>query len=100
MPSPLRPHTQYPHLDREFLQLMEEMMAYGALKHGHQAYDQVPERHERIETESIKLHAGTHFREYISGVPHDHFCTLAHQLAAAAVNPMMEFVLARREGKV
>jgi len=45
----------------------------------------------------IANHSWNHFAEYLAGLPHDHFHTRKHQLAAVAFNAMMEFYFAGLE---
>jgi hypothetical protein len=51
----------------------------------------------RTTTKAIAAHAREHFAQYQSHIPHDHFGTDKHQLAAVAFNAMMEFYFAGLE---
>lgn len=54
---------------------------------------------ERTRPEAIRDHAAAHFQMHVDGIPHDHFNTRRHQLAAVAFNAMMEFYFAGLESE-
>lgn len=82
----------------EFLSAMNDIGRYG-----HQKYGEASFQHRRVagdksrggmrrtQPQSIADHAREHFSMYLNHVPHDHFGTDKHQLAAVAFNAMMEF---------
>jgi hypothetical protein len=83
-----------------FLQAMNEIGAYGF-----DIYGELPQRRyhhrnpERVTSAVIAEHAKQHFSDYLADVPHDHFQTRKHQLAAVAFNAMMEFYFAGLENE-
>ena len=95
----------YTRLSRRFLELMQEIGEYGFQKYGDQAVmerihaGKPTVRSKRTDSYEIVQHARRHGFEYLSGIRHDHFGTLEHQLAASAYNAMMEFAIAEQEGK-
>ena len=91
----------YPHLIHEFLQAMDDIGAYGEEKYKFQSFQQRRLRGDksrgtanRCSTSEIGEHVREHYRQYMARVPHDHFKTRKHQLAAAAFNCLMEFYFA------
>lgn len=79
-------------LDPKFIEAMNELGEYGHVKHGEDGLLNSRERtRERHSPEVIARHALEHFLAYLNGIPHDHFKTRRHQLAAVAFNAMMEF---------
>lgn len=92
----------YEFLNEEFLQAVEDIG-----RHGHEKYTAVcfhctdqTRNCERKMDATIAGHAEEHFYQYLRGIPHDHFGTRKHQLAAVAFNAMMEFILADAEGSL
>lgn len=91
-------HPELPFLSAKFLEAMNDLMRYGYEKYG-----PFPEKREdhvnpaRVKNSELAHHAQEHFAEYLFGIPHDHFDTRRHQLAAVAINAMMEFQLAGLE---
>lgn len=78
---------RYDILDSDFLHCMAQIGAYGAEKYGDYAYQK-----SRLSGEKGPLnHIYMHLHQYKLGIPHDHFKTRKHQLAAVAFNAMMEF---------
>lgn len=89
-----------------FLQAMNDIGAYGHAKYGEQSF-----QHRRLQgdtsrgdmarthPEMIANHAHEHFLMHLAEIPHDHFKTRRHQLAAAAFNCMMEFYFAGLESE-
>jgi hypothetical protein len=85
-------------LSAGFLKAMNELGEYAHNKHGQDDLLQSRERtRDRHEGHVIAYHADSHFRQYLLGIPHDHFRTRRHQLAAAAFNCMMEYHFAGLE---
>ncbi len=80
-----------------FLEAMNDIGKYGYEKYKEQSF-----QHRRLEGDTsrgdmkrtqsqvIADHAKEHFSMYLSYIPHDHFKTDIHQLAAVAFNAMME----------
>lgn len=74
-------------------------------KHGYELYGDLPRKREdhrkpsRAVPSSIAGHAAIHFGEYLCNIPHDHFKTRKHQLAAVAFNAMMEYYFAGLENE-
>lgn len=87
----------YPHLAEDFLHAMNEIGKLGADKHGEDSFQARRSRgagragYARIGREQIVAHAIRHLVDYQTGVKHDYFDDLHHQLAACAFNAMMEF---------
>jgi hypothetical protein len=85
-------------LSPKFIEVMNELGEYAHEKHGQ---DDILQEHERRRMrhtpEELADHAKAHFEEYLFGIPHDHFKTRRHQLAAVAFNAMMEFHFAGLE---
>jgi hypothetical protein len=77
--------AQYEFLNAKFLEAMNKI---GDRSRGSLA---------RTDSEVIANHSWNHFAEYLAGLPHDHFHTRKHQLAAVAFNAMMEFYFAGLE---
>lgn len=85
-------------LSLEFLEAMNDIGRYGFEKYGAESF-----QHRRLQGDRsrgslvrttpavIASHAASHFELHRLGIPHDHFGTRRHQLAAAAFNAMMEF---------
>lgn len=83
---------------------MNDIGRYGNEKYGKDSFHQRAQSGdrsrgglERTDPKVIINHAGNHGAEYLAGVPHDHFHTRKHQLAAVAFNAMMEFYFAGLE---
>ena len=75
-----------------FLEAMNDLMRYGQEKYGD--LPATREKHAcpaRVYSGAMEMHAADHFQMYLMDIPHDHFGTQKHQLAAVAVNAMMEF---------
>jgi hypothetical protein len=96
--------TQYEFLNAKFLEAMNEIGSYGNDKYGKDSFHQRAKAGDRsrgslarTDPEVIINHAQNHGSEYLAGVPHDHFHTRKHQLAAVAFNAMMEFYFAGLE---
>jgi hypothetical protein len=88
----------YEHLIAEFLEAMDDVGRYGSEKYGSESFQQMAKRGERLRIprthpQANMTHAHDHFSNAIMGIPHDHFGTRKHQLAAVAFNAMMEFYL-------
>ena len=88
----------------EFLDCMNEIGEYGHAKYGEKSFqfrrsmgDTSRGKMERNEKLSIGSHIRSHLAAYVHGVPHDHFKTRKHQLAAIAYNAMMEFYFAQND---
>lgn len=87
--------SQYEFINEDFLVCMEDILRYGQHVHASNAIN--PKRpHERLSgrrwaKEELIRHSRQHASAYKNGEVHDHFETLEHQLAAAAVNLMLEF---------
>jgi hypothetical protein len=88
-------------LEPEFLQAVADIGWYGHQKYGKDSFqhrrklgDRSRGGLERTGTGQILRHATEHMEAYAAGEKHDHFGTMAHQLAAAAFNLMMEFYFA------
>jgi hypothetical protein len=93
---------EYEHLDAKFLEAMNDISRYGHDKWGDDSFQERAKRGvdprgdiERTKPEVIAEHAAAHFQAYLDGIPHDHFNTRRHQLAASAYNAMMEYIMAR-----
>jgi len=86
----------YAHLNPKFLELMDELMHYGATKHKENSFQAQVARGSferpgpRWTSNTILSHIHKHALDYEQEVLHDHFSDLEHQLAAIAVNAMME----------
>lgn len=85
----------------EFLEAMNDIGRYGHQKYGESSFhyratigDSSRGTIERTKSEAIRDHASAHFQMHVDGIPHDHFGTMRHQLAAVAFNAMMEFYFA------
>jgi hypothetical protein len=98
------PATQYQFLNAQFLEAMNDIGRYGDEKYGEDSFHQRAQAGDRSRgslkrttAQAIADHARGHFDEYLSHVPHDHFGTDKHQLAAVAFNAMMEFYFAGLE---
>lgn len=94
------------HLVPEFLKAMDDIGRYGAEKYGVESFQHrrsIGDRSRgslaRTEPEAIAEHAAAHFRMHLQALPHDHFHTRRHQLAASAFNAMMEFYFAGLDGE-
>jgi hypothetical protein len=89
--------VSYEFLSPAFLEAMNDIGRYGYEKYGEQSFqhrrlqgDTSRGDMERTTPEAIAEHARNHFQMHLDGVPHDHFKTRRHQLAASAFNAMME----------
>jgi hypothetical protein len=86
----------YSFLNKKFLEAMNDISRHGFEKHGENSFEAKRRRGDltrsdkRHETEEIQFHAREHFSDYAHGIQHDHFHTLVHQLAASAINCMIE----------
>jgi hypothetical protein len=96
--------AQYEFLNAKFLEAMNQIGRYGNDKYGKDSFHQrakIGDRSRgslaRTDSEVIANHSWNHFAEYLAGLPHDHFHTRKHQLAAVAFNAMMEFYFAGLE---
>jgi hypothetical protein len=85
-------------VDPKFIEAMNDIGRYGYAKYGDIA-TKIGNRGERHRAYQLSEHAEEHFFQYLRGVPHDHFNTRRHQLAAVAYNAMMEFILAGLESE-
>jgi dCMP deaminase len=87
----------------EFLDAMNDIGRYGEEKYGVESFHaravsgDRSRSMKRTEKEEIVRHICAHASAYESGVKHDHFGTLKHQLAAASFNAMMEFYFSQHE---
>ena len=88
-------------LSPQFLEAMNDIGRYGFEKYGEQSFqerrlngDRSRGSLNRCSTSKIGEHIREHYRLYMAQVPHDHFGTRRHQLAAVAFNAMMEFYFA------
>lgn len=93
--------TDFPYLIESFLAAMNAIGRYGHEKYGVHSFQHRRESGdygrgplERTQTPAILTHATAHLIAYGAGVPHDHFGTHGHQLAASAFNAMMEWYFA------
>jgi hypothetical protein len=91
-------------LDTEFLEAMNDIWKYGLEKYEESSFQGRALKGntsrppiDRCKPEEIARHAKEHFDMYLQKIPHDHFNTLSHQLAAVAFNAMMEFILSKNE---
>ena len=88
-----------------FLDAMNDICQYGYEKYKEKSFQhqQLLGSHERtserVEAVELANHSATHFEMYLDGVKHDHFHTKKHQLAAVAVNAMMEYFFADLENE-
>jgi hypothetical protein len=94
----------YEFLSPQFLEAMNDIGRYGFEKYGVDSFqarravgDNSRGEMARATTMAIAAHAREHFAQYQSHIPHDHFGTDKHQLAAVAFNAMMEFYFAGLE---
>lgn len=95
------------HLIPEFLQAMDDIGRYGSEKYGVDSFqyrrlagDRSRGSLARTKPQAIADHATIHFDMHLEGIPHDHFHTRRHQLAAVAFNAMMEFYFAGLDEEV
>ena len=89
---------QYEFLNEDFLTLMNDIGCLGHEKFGDDiATFTARKLGARWESEAVYDHARDHFEAYMSHIPHDHFGTAKHQLAAAAFNCMLEFIFSQGE---
>ena len=88
-------------LNEEFLSLVDEIMRRGQVQHGAKAvnpkYPCARPKGVRWKKSGLMAHSRRHATDYENGVPHDHFGTLEHQLAAIAANALLEFSMLRHE---
>ena len=83
-----------------FLRAMNDIGHYGFAKYGENSFQarrmsgKPLVRDPRTKSVVIADHAREHFSQYLSFIPHDHFGTNIHQVAASAFNCMMESVFA------
>lgn len=90
----------YEFLSTKFIEAMNDIGCYGHEKYGElprlrAAHSSPP----RVTPGALADHAADHFQMHLIGLPHDHFHTRRHQLAAVAFNAMMEFHFAGLEGE-
>lgn len=92
----------YPFLDPDFLELMNDIGAYGHVKYEENSFharalrgDRTRPPLDRHSSEAIIAHSQEHGNMYLRGELHDKFGTLEHQLAASSFNSMMEFFFMR-----
>ena len=90
----------------KFLEAMNDIGRYGHEKYGEFSFhhratlgDTSRGDHPRTTPEAIARHARQHFEMHLARIPHDHFQTRRHQLAAVAFNAMMEFYFAGLEAE-
>lgn len=99
------PQRRHEMLVLSFLDAMGDICQYGYEKHKEKSFQhqRLLGSHERtgprVWAESLAEHAYDHFRMYLDGQLHDHFHTRKHQLAAVAVNAMMEYFFADLENE-
>jgi hypothetical protein len=87
-------------LNAKFVEAMNDIGRHGYSKYGPLPYLRSDHSNpQRVSSEAVADHALTHFLDYLQGVPHDHFKTRGHQLAAVAFNAMMEFQFAGLDGE-
>lgn len=90
----------YEFLSPAFLEAMNDIGRYGSEKYGTDSFQarrlkgDTSRSLRRCEPQAIADHAREHFSMYLNHLPHDHFGTDKHQLAAVAFNAMMEFYFA------
>lgn len=76
---------------------MDEIGAHGEEKHKTNSFQAARKRGSRersigrVSSTELYYHAIIHGAQHRMGIPHDHFHTLKHQLAAASFNFMMEY---------
>jgi len=94
----------YEFLSPAFLEAMNDIGRYGHEKYGAQSFqhrrlqgDTSRGDMERTLPEVIGEHVRNHYQMHLDGVPHDHFKTRIHQIAAASFNCMMEAYFAGLE---
>lgn len=98
--APYQRKAKYEQLNAKFLEAMNEIGQHGYAKYGD--LPKLRENHcnpDRVTSEEIMQHAANHFAAYVYDIPHDHFNTRRHQLAAVAFNAMMEFQFACLENE-
>lgn len=86
------------HLIKEFIDAMKDIGDYGYEKYGVNSFEYAALKDNRlrsVRTANCLEHAEDHIKDYSLRIPHDHYRTLKHQLAAVAFNAMMEFYYAR-----
>jgi hypothetical protein len=93
-------------LHPRFIEAMSDIGRYGFEKYGDDSFEARrlkgdSSRGELARTRPYQIaeHAEAHFDMYLRGIPHDHFNTRRHQLAAVAFNAMMEFYFAGLESE-
>lgn len=91
----------YEFLHPKFIEAMQDIGRYGYEKYGEDSFEARVRKGDSTRGElartrpgQIAEHAEAHFDMYLRGIPHDHFNTRRHQLAAVAFNAMMEFYFA------
>lgn len=88
----------------EFIERMEEIGKLGLEKYKENSFQHKKifegERNGRQVSGENARHSEEHWKEYLLGVPHDHFKTLEHQLAAVAFNAMMEYYFFKKESQL
>lgn len=85
-----------------FFKMILDLLNWGEEKHKEDSFQQLIklenfERTFRLNSSELASHSVKHWHNYLDGEVHDHFKTLEYQLAAAAVNPLMEFVILQKE---
>ena len=105
MPAQLDP--TYETLVKGFLEAMNDIGLYGKKKYPDTCFEkQVAEgqpaerKIDRVSQCQLHHHARQHIYAYGYKIPHDHFGTRKHQLAAAAFNLMMEYYYAQLDDEV
>lgn len=92
-------------LSAKFIEAMNDIGHYGHEKYGADSFHHrvgvgdLSRTLSRTQPEVIAEHAAAHFQMHIDGIPHDHFNTRRHQLAAVAFNAMMEFYFSGLESE-
>lgn len=99
------PSNQYEYLDPAFLEALNELARLGFEKHGANSYHARRMAGDRTRSEcmtvaEIMRHSKEHFEAYARGEKHDRLYTLKHQLAAVALNPMIEFFYANLQEEI
>lgn len=90
--------TPFPFLNSDFLTLMNDIGRHGYEKYGDRIAEFTTRKPGvRWESAAVARHVQEHVAAYLQGVPHDHFGTAKHQLAAAAFNAMLEYIFSQGE---
>jgi hypothetical protein len=90
----------------KFIEAMNDIGRYGHEKYGKDSFhhrvgtgDHSRGELARTRPGQIAEHAEAHFDMHLRNIPHDHFNTRRHQLAAVAFNAMMEYYFAGLESE-